>query len=90
MTEPGTVLGTFQYVAPEQLQGERADTRTDLFAFGLVLYEMLTGTKAFQGGSRASRLYLLCGLERLFRRRRATRGGARRQVAFLHCAPTES
>jgi eukaryotic-like serine/threonine-protein kinase len=49
MTERGTILGTFQYMAPEQLEGAEADARTDIFAFGAVVYEMLTGRKAFQG-----------------------------------------
>ena len=49
MTERGTILGTFQYMAPEQLEGTQADARTDLFAFGAVVYEMLTGKKAFEG-----------------------------------------
>src|SRR5262249_12708182 len=49
-----TILGTFQYMAPEQLEGREADTRTDIFAFGTVIYEMLTGRKAFQGKSQAS------------------------------------
>jgi Tol biopolymer transport system component len=54
LTAQGTILGTFQYMAPEQLEGQEADARTDVFAFGAVVYEMLTGKKAFQGKSQAS------------------------------------
>src|SRR5262249_27252517 len=53
-TTPGVILGTLQYMAPEQLEGKDADARTDIFGFGLLLYEMLTGRKAFEGKSRAS------------------------------------
>ncbi len=54
LTEHGTILGTFQYMAPEQLEGGEADARSDIFAFGSVLYEMATGKKAFSGKSQAS------------------------------------
>jgi Tol biopolymer transport system component len=54
LTQEGTILGTFQYMAPEQLEGREADARTDIFAFGTVLYEMTTGRKAFAGSSQAS------------------------------------
>ncbi|HEU5182014.1 MAG TPA: protein kinase [Candidatus Polarisedimenticolia bacterium] len=54
LTQQGAILGTFQYMAPEQLEGKEADARTDLFAFGTVLYEMVTGEKAFSGQSQAS------------------------------------
>jgi Tol biopolymer transport system component/predicted Ser/Thr protein kinase len=54
LTAEGTILGTFQYMAPEQLEGRDTDARTDIFAFGAVLYEMATGQKAFSGRSRAS------------------------------------
>ncbi len=54
LTQKGTVLGTFQYMSPEQLQGKEADARSDIFAFGAVLYEMATGRKAFEGKSVAS------------------------------------
>ena len=53
LTAQGTILGTFQYMAPEQLEGHDADARTDIFAFGAVFYEMLTGRKAFEGTSHA-------------------------------------
>src|SRR6266487_5875972 len=54
LTEEGTIAGTLQYMAPEQLEGKKADPRTDIFAFGVVLYEMATGKKAFSGTSPAS------------------------------------
>ncbi len=54
LTEAGAVLGTPQYMAPEQVEGKEADVRSDIFSFGTVLHEMLTGRKAFSGNSRAS------------------------------------
>ena len=54
LTTQGTILGTLQYMAPEQLEGNEADTRTDIFAFGAIVYEMITGKKAFEGKSQAS------------------------------------
>ena len=54
LTAQGTIVGTFQYMAPEQLEGQEADARSDLFALGAVLYEMATGKKAFEAKSHAS------------------------------------
>src|SRR5229473_2236980 len=54
ITAEGTILGTLQYMAPEQLEAKEVDARTDIFAFGVVVYEMATGKKAFEGKSHAS------------------------------------
>ncbi len=54
LTSEGTILGTLQYMAPEQLEGKEADARTDIFALGAVIHEMVTGRKAFEGKSQAS------------------------------------
>jgi serine/threonine-protein kinase len=56
LTTEGTIMGTPQYMAPEQFEGKEADARSDIWAFGAVLYEMVTGQKAFQGKSYASLL----------------------------------
>jgi Tol biopolymer transport system component len=54
LTQKGSIVGTFQYMAPEVLQGAEADARSDLFSFGCVLYEMITGRRAFEGKSQLS------------------------------------
>jgi len=54
LTSQGAVLGTMQYMAPEQLEGKPIDSRADLFSFGALLYEMLAGRRAFEGASQAS------------------------------------
>src|SRR4051812_41426542 len=56
VTQQGAILGTFQYMAPEQIEGLEADARSDIFAFGALLFEMLTGRTAFEGKTRASLL----------------------------------
>ena len=54
LTAQGTIVGTFQYMAPETLEGAEADARSDIFSFGALLYEMLTGKRAFSGKTQAS------------------------------------
>jgi eukaryotic-like serine/threonine-protein kinase len=54
LTTPGMILGTMQYMAPEQIEGKETDARTDIFTFGAVLFEMLTGRKAFEADSHAA------------------------------------
>jgi eukaryotic-like serine/threonine-protein kinase len=54
LTGAGMILGTLPYMAPEQIEGRPADARTDIFAFGVVLYEMVTGRRAFDGASQAA------------------------------------
>ena len=73
-----TIVGTFQYMAPEQLEGKEADARSDLWALGCVLYEMATGRRAFEGASQASLIAAI--IEREPRRSRSA--GARLPPGF--------
>ena len=63
LTDAGTILGTVQYMAPEQLEGKDVDARADLFALGAILFEMVTGRKAFQGESQASLISAIMSTE---------------------------
>ena len=63
LTSPGLMIGTLQYMAPEQIEGADADARTDIFAFGAILHEMITGTKAFEGRNRALLIAAIATLE---------------------------
>ena len=78
-TRAGTILGTAPYMSPEQAKGRPVDRRTDLWAFGVVLYELLTGTRAFQGESVAETLTHV-----LTRRRTGTCCRPRRPRRFGH------
>lgn len=59
LTDPGTVMGTVGYMAPEQVRGLAVDARTDLFALGAVLYEMLSGQRAFRGDTAADTMFAI-------------------------------
>ena len=63
MTAEGAIVGTMAYMAPEQLEGKPTDARSDIFAFGGVLYEMLTGRQAFEGSSQASLIAAIMSAE---------------------------
>ena len=79
-SEPGAVLGTAGYMAPEQVRGRPADTRSDIFSFGAVLYELLSGKRAFDGETPVERGYAILNQEP-GRPRRCWRGGPARRGA---------
>jgi serine/threonine protein kinase len=63
ITTAGAIVGTVQYMSPEQLEGKEPDARSDIFAFGLILYEMIAGRRAFEGKSQASVVASILALE---------------------------
>jgi eukaryotic-like serine/threonine-protein kinase len=63
LTTKGTIVGTFQYMSPEQIEGKEADFRSDIFAFGAILYEMVTGKRAFEGKTTASTIAAILASE---------------------------
>src|SRR5262249_25301525 len=60
-TTPGMMLGTMGYMAPEQVRGQTADHRADIFAFGAILYELLSGRRAFRGATTADTITAILG-----------------------------
>ncbi len=62
-TNPGTVMGTVAYMSPEQVRGQDLEQRSDIFSFGLILYEMLAGQRAFQGESQAETMAAIANAE---------------------------
>ncbi|HKV77254.1 MAG TPA: protein kinase [Candidatus Sulfotelmatobacter sp.] len=63
LTTEGAIIGTIQYMAPEQLEGKEADERSDIFSLGAVLYEMVTGRRAFEGKTNASTIAAILAAE---------------------------
>jgi serine/threonine-protein kinase len=63
LTEKGTIVGTLHYMAPEQVEGKEADVRSDIFAFGALLYEMVSGARAFDGDSPATVIAAIIGAD---------------------------
>ena len=63
LTAEGTIVGTFQYISPEQIEGKEADARSDIFSLGAVLYEMVTGKRAFEHGTTASTMAAILASE---------------------------
>src|SRR2546426_870864 len=63
LTEDGTILGTVHYMSPEQVEGTQIDRRSDIFSFGAVLYELVTGTRAFPGQSKITALAAILNKE---------------------------
>jgi len=63
LTDVGTIVGTVPYMAPEQIEGHEVDARTDVFSFGIVLYEMVGGRRPFEGDSRASLMAAIVAAE---------------------------
>jgi serine/threonine protein kinase len=84
LTAEGTIVGTFQYMAPEQLEGKETDARSDIWALGCVLYEMATGRRAFEGDSQAS---LITAASVLFVARGARRAPEPALARFAVTAP---
>ena len=63
LTTQGMLVGTFEYMSPEQVEGKEADARSDIFALGAVLYEMVTGKRAFEGKTTASTIAAILAAE---------------------------
>jgi predicted Ser/Thr protein kinase len=63
LTDPGSIVGTISYMAPEQLEGKDADFRSDIFSFGILVYELATGIRPFEGTSRASTISRILSAE---------------------------
>ena len=89
LTQEGTIVGTLQYMSPEQLQGEEADARSDIFSFGAVLYEMLTGRRAFAARTRPASSPPSCRVTRL-RSPRASRAQWPRRRSSAWCGAASS
>src|SRR5262249_27796503 len=85
LTEPGLVLGTLGYMSPEQVRGKPVDARSDIFSLGAVLYEMITGQRAFQGETAADTMTSILTREPAELSRSIDGAGAGLQRVVHHC-----